>query len=185
MRFLLIHKSFPGQFKHIARKLASDGHEVLGLSMEKSDEKIPGVNIAIYSPVRMGVIGGIQGETPIYWDVNTKLIRAESCAYAMMKLRSDGFIPDVVYAHPGWGEAAYVRDIFPNARVVLYGEWFYNPEGQEVGFDPEYPPSEYDKLRATTKNLFLLKSLNDADAVISPTEWQKSRFPLWVQDKIR
>ena len=48
--------------------------------------------------------------------------------------------PDVIVAHPGWGETLPLRTIFPRARIVLYCEFFYGTEGRDVGFDPEFPP---------------------------------------------
>jgi len=182
-KVLLIHKSFPAQFYHISRKLASDGHQVVALAMSPSKVDMSDVKIITYAIIRER-LPSVNGETPIYQDVNTKLLRGESVAYTMLKLRSEGFYPDVVYAHPGWGEAEFVRSVFPKARLVLYGEWYYNDEGQEFGFDPEYPPTEYDYLKVKVKNLFLNQAISDADAIISPTEWQKSRFPKWAQEKI-
>ncbi len=31
----------------------------------------------------------------------------------MLVLRKEGFVPDVILAHPGWGETLYAKDVFP------------------------------------------------------------------------
>lgn len=79
----------------------------------------------------------------------------------------------------------FVKEIWPETRLVIYAEWFYRSEGQEVNFDPEFPPlSLENQLRLKLKNTVFLHALNDADLVIAPTQWQKSRFPAWAREKI-
>lgn len=55
----------------------------------------------------------------------TKAARGHAAALAMQSLQKDGFTPDVVVAHPGWGEALFAKDVFPRARLVVYAEYFY------------------------------------------------------------
>lgn len=178
---LFIHQSFPGQFSSLAASLAAEGHRVYGLAMNPQ-KRLPGVSIIRYAPVR-----GQENEikSALTQDIDAKLIRAESAFKAMKGLKAQGLNPDVVYAHPGWGEAMFVKDVWPDTRLVTYAEWYYNLKGQEVNFDPALPPlPEELELRLGVKNLPFLKALSDADAAISPTEWQKSRFPAWAQAKI-
>ena len=179
---LFIHQSFPGQFGSVAKSLASQGHSVFALAMNPQ-EKIPGVHLIRYLPVRQ----------PDYktWpyllkEMDSKIVRAESCYQAMQALKAKGLKPDVIYAHPGWGEALFVKNVWPRARFVVYAEWFYNLEGQEVNFDPEFPKlTDKEELRLCLKNTTFLYALSQCDAAISPTQWQKSRFPAWAQEKIQ
>jgi glycosyltransferase involved in cell wall biosynthesis len=94
-----------------------------------------------------------------------------------MDLRRRGFRPDVIFAHIGWGEALFLKDVFPAARVLLYCEFFYRARGGDMGFDPEFPPSEEKLLRLRVMNAPLLMSLDAADRGMAPTRWQESRFP--------
>jgi len=113
------------------------------------------------------------------------VLRAEACAAAAFKLKQDGFTPDVIVAHPGWGEALFIKDVYPQAKVVMYCEYYYAAEGQDVGFDPETPALTFaDRCRLRMRNVTNLLSMEIADAAISPTEWQKSTYPAWARDKI-
>lgn len=177
---LFLHQSFPGQFGHLAASLAADGHKVFALAMNPQ-LAVPGVTLIRYHPERQ-----TQKDMPfLLQEMDAKLIRAESAYQVMKAMKEQGVNPDVVYAHPGWGEIFFVRNVWPKTRLIVYAEWYYNVEGQEVNFDKEFPVlSEEEELRLTFKNNVFLHALSDCDAAISPTEWQKSRFPAWAQEKI-
>ena len=81
----------------------------------------------------------------------------------------------------GWGETLPLRAIFPKARIVVYCEFFYRAEGQDVHFDPEGPRLGVDGLAALQcKNASSLLALTEADVGMSPTRWQRSTFPQGV-----
>ncbi len=177
---LLIHQGFPGQFGYLAPMLAKDGHQVVALTLNPSPE-IPGVKVLPYRLLRRP----IHNLPYLLQEQDVKTLRAESVAATCEDLRAKGFTPDVVYVHPGWGEALYIKTIWPDTRLVMYGEWYYNLTGQEIDFDTEFEPLSFEeKQRLKLKNTVLLHALNDADAIICPTHWQKSRFPAWAQSKI-
>lgn len=178
---LFIHQAFPGQFHQLSRQLAREGHNVAGLALSPQS-RVEGVTLIQYKLVRTPQ----EDLSPVMNDLDVKMVRGESAAAAMTELRRRNFYPDVVYAHPGWGEALFVKDIWPETRLVVYAEWFYNAIGQEVNFDPEFSPiPQSDQLRLRIKNTSFLHALNDADAAVAPTHWQKSRFPAWAQEKIQ
>ena len=88
-------------------------------------------------------------------------------------------------AHPGWGETLPLRTIFPDARILLYCEFFYGMQGRDVGFDPEFPETGVDgHVALHLKNASSLLALADCNVGISPTEWQRSTFPDEYQRKI-
>ena len=37
------------------------------------------------------------------------------------------------------GESLFLKEVWPNAKLGLYCEFFYSPRGLDVGFDPEFP----------------------------------------------
>ena len=111
-------------------------------------------------------------------------LHGQAAARAMLQLRQSGFTPDVILAHPGWGETLYAKDVFPDARLVHYCEWYYNAEGADLGFDPEFPITFDDRARIRTWNALHTLNLTNCDAAVTPTHWQKSRHPEIFQSKI-
>jgi glycosyltransferase involved in cell wall biosynthesis len=175
MRILFLHQNFPGQFKHLAPALAAAGHEVVALPMRRGpDSRWQGVQLRPYWPGR----GSTAGLHPWLVDLESKAVRAQACAQRMLQLRQEGFTPDVVVAHPGWGEALGVKTVWPGARLGLYCEWYYQPAGTDVGFDPEFAvPDPLDALRLRFKNLNHDLHADLADAALAPTHWQAGTFP--------
>jgi glycosyltransferase involved in cell wall biosynthesis len=133
--------------------------------------------------------GANRGTTPNIhpWvsDFETKTIRGEACFRAALKLKAEGVNPDVIIAHHGWGESLFLKDVWPHAKLGIYCEFFYHPQGADVGFDPEFPAKdEGDICRLRLKNLNNLLHFEVADTGISPTHWQASTFPEPFRSKI-
>ena len=100
MRILLIHQNFPGQYKHLGPALAARGDEVVAFTPKvKNPINWNGVRVLPYSISR----GSTKGIHPWMVDFETKVIRAEACFHAALKLRDSGLEPDVILAHFGWG----------------------------------------------------------------------------------
>ena len=184
MRILFIHQNFPGQFKHLAPALAARGDDVHALTINNKAEagQWQGVTLHSYAPQR----GSTAGMHPWVSDLETKVIRGEACFRAAQALRDGGFVPDVIIAHPGWGESLFLKQVWPQARLGLYAEFHYNAEGGDVGFDPEFPVAdpEADACRLRLKNINTQLHAEVADAAISPTHWQASTFPQPFRDRI-
>ena len=176
MRILFIHQNFPGQFRHLAPALVQRGHEVMAMSMVKGSPAVwQGVRIVSYAPRR----GSTAGIHPWVSDMESKTIRGEACFRTAMAMKSEGYQPDLIIAHPGWGESLFVKEVWPAARLGIYCEFFYCHEGADVGFDPEFASKdpEGDACRLRMKNLNILLHFDSADAGISPTRWQAGTFP--------
>ena len=182
MNILFIHQNFPGQFKFLAPVLVSQGHTVRAMTMQATEAKTwEGVELIRY--------GANRGTTPNIhpWvsDFETKTIRGEACFRAALKLKAEGMNPDVIIAHHGWGESLFLKDVWPHAKLGIYCEFFYHPQGADVGFDPEFPAKdEGDICRLRLKNLNNLLHFEVADTGISPTHWQASTFPDPFRSKI-
>ncbi len=184
MQILFIHQNFPGQFKFLAPALAQRGHQVFALGVGKQPGVVrwQGVQVVRYTTQR----GSTPGIHPWLADTETKTIRAEACFRAALQLKAQGVNPDVIVAHPGWGESLFLKAVWPQARLGIYSEFFYQTEGSDVGFDPEFPVADpaADACRIRMKNLFNLLHFEVADAGISPTHWQASTFPEPFRAKI-
>jgi glycosyltransferase involved in cell wall biosynthesis len=180
VRTLFIHQNFPGQFKHIAAALLARGDEVTALCIE-NNPALAGVRYLRYTPKR----GNTPNIHPWVQDSETKVIRGEACFHAARQLRAQGYVPDIICAHPGWGEALFIKEVWPQTPLLSYFEFYYHPHGADVGFDPEFPASENDAPRLMAKNFANLMNLEQCDAGLSPTEWQKLTHPASFRHKIR
>ena len=182
-RILFIHQNFPGQFRHLAPALAAEGHEVVALGMAEQAERLPGVR---YFAHQVRVPADARQQAPQLKDLYGKVLRGESAAAALHRMKTEGFTPDIVFAHPGWGEAFYVKDVFPQARLLIYAEYYYGSEGGDSHFDPEFSrgPDLASLQRLRLRNTHLLHAMAAADAGLSPTQFQASRHPAWFRERI-
>jgi glycosyltransferase involved in cell wall biosynthesis len=182
MNILFIHQNFPGQFKFLAPALVRQGHTVVAMTMQKLETRQwQGVRLVPFSASR----GTTPNVHPWVSDFETKTIRGESCFRAALEMKAQGFIPDAIIAHHGWGESLFLKEVWPQAKLGIYCEFFYHPHGADVGFDPEFPVKDPgDACRLRLKNLNNLLHFEVADAGISPTHWQASTFPEPFRSKV-
>ncbi|MBK8175493.1 MAG: glycosyltransferase family 4 protein [Rhodospirillales bacterium] len=180
MRVLFVHQNFPAQYLHLAPALVARGDEVTALAIE-NQKPIPGVRILHYKPKR----SSSTNIHPWVGDVETKVIRGEAAAQAATELRARGFSPDVICAHPGWGEALFLKDVFPQARLLSFIEFYYKAEGADFAFDPEFSEDEVTgRCRLRMKNANSLLNLDAADWCVTPTEWQRSTVPARYRERM-
>jgi glycosyltransferase involved in cell wall biosynthesis len=181
MNVLFVHNNFPGQYRHIARALAHDPDVRVAAIGSWTSQPMESVQLLKYSLANVDV----SATHPFARRFDVDCNRAEQVLYALSSLASTGFAPDLILAHPGWGETLPLRTVFPDARILLYCEFFYGMQGRDVGFDPEFPdPGADGQVALHLKNASTLLALADCDAGISPTEWQRSTFPREYQNKI-
>lgn len=173
MKVLFVHQNFPGQYLHLARYFgAQPGHQPVFITQRK-DGELPGIRKIVYKPRRT-----ITPQVHHYLrDSEAAVLNAQEVARVALDLRTAGFIPDVMLGHNGWGEIWYLKDIFPEAQLIGYFEFFYRMTGADVGFDPSEPITPDTAPRLRTKNLGNLLALDTTDLGQCPTEWQKSVYP--------
>ena len=182
MNILFIHPNIPGQYKHLIRHYAENpANKVVFICKEKPDFALPNVHKVEYRVAREPaptthryLIGAeravLQGQE--VWRICRKLKDEE------------GFTPDVICCHPGWGDGLYLKDIYPDVPLLSYFEFYYQYSGADVNFDPELPATVDDAARVRTKNVTNLQNLVAADWGIAPTHWQRSTHPKEFQSKI-
>ena len=173
MKIIFMHQNIPGQYKHLARAYGADPrNEVYFVSKPKALE-IPGVRKVTYKLHRE------QNKQIHHYlaPVEGAVLYGQAVARALVALKNRGFKPDIICAHPGWGEAMFVKDVFPDTPLLNYFEFYYRSSGSDVGFDPDYEVTLNDLCRIRTKNTNNLLSLEACDAGISPTRWQRKQFP--------
>jgi len=175
--YLFVHQNFPGQFPHLSSALAERGDTVVAIGeakrLRQHGRPHPRITLVGY-PEPKGAGAGIHHYLRT---MEEHVRRGQAVFRAAQELVLKGFKPDVVIAHPGWGEALFLKDAFPKARHIHYLEYYYRAEHGDVGFDPEFPASLDDVCRVRVKSATQLVGLEYADAGLSPTAWQKSTYP--------
>ena len=181
MNILFVHQNFPGQYRHLAGHLAAvPGNRVVFIT-QRVNAALPGVRTLVYKPLRKAT----EHLHHYLRDTETGVLNAQAVARVGLDLRNSGFIPDVMVGHNGWGEIWYLKDVFPQAPLLGYFEFFYRLSGTDVGFDPSEKQSVDTAPRIRTKNLGNLLGLQAADCGQCPTGWQKSTYPPLYRSKLR
>jgi glycosyltransferase involved in cell wall biosynthesis len=181
MKILFIHPNMPGQFKHLARVFAADPTNTVVFITKPNRNEMRGVYKIPYDPGREPsasthryIVGFERG-----------ILQAQEVWRVCRNLKEkEGFTPDVIVAHPGWGDALYVKDAYPDVPLLNFFEFFYHSVGADVNFDPAEPSNFDDMARVRTKNAINLFSLQYCDWGLSPTRWQRHLHPKEYQHRI-
>ena len=180
-RILIVHQNFPGQFRRIGHVRAQEpGWEVIGMGRRTA----PGMDSVRWIPYDTARKPSKETH-PYLRQMEDAVLHGQATARVMIKLKQQGYRPDAILAHPGWGETLYVRDIFPDARLIHFCEWFYGTPGSDTGFDPEFPTSFDTLAKLRTWNALHTLNLEHCDVGVSPTNWQRSRHPEIYLPKIQ
>jgi len=183
MHFLLVHQNFPGQFRDLAPRLVALGHRVTAITARQPPPGMfpEAIRVCVYpwsQPEREGTL--------IDPNLEVNLRRGAKVAAMATLLRQQGLQPDVVIAHSGWGEALYLRDIWPRARLWAYPELYCQPRLLGYGFDPERGmPTDRVLQSMRRQNFVALAALADSDLALSPTQFQRDTFPAHLRHHIR
>ncbi len=182
MDILFIHQNFPGQWKNLAPELVRRGHNVTALFPRRDvPDSWKEIDLKLYDIDRSNA----KDIHPWILDFESKVVRAEACCRKAEDLANKGYQPDIIIAHPGWGESLFLKHIWPEARLGIYCEFYYHPVGIDVGFDQEFAKGGLSELcRVQLKNTNILLQTEYADGAISPTRWQASLFPKHLRDRI-
>jgi glycosyltransferase involved in cell wall biosynthesis len=182
MNFLFLHPNFPAQYRHIITALGADPQNqvVFGTKNERPEWVIPGVRKVLFNPSREP-----RPETHHYVrSLESAVIYGQAVFRMAEQLKAEGFVPDVICGHSGWGPTLFVKEAFPGVPVLCYFEWFYHSQNSDADFDPAEPLSIDDMAKIRVKNSPILIDLYSCDWGVSPTEWQRSQFPPEFQKKL-
>ncbi|WP_207099661.1 glycosyltransferase [Paracoccus shandongensis] len=180
MKILFVHQNFPGQFPHLAPALAARGHQVLALTDEKNQRQSPVPTLRYKTPDPVETNSAFGRSYATHAERGYLAVRA---ARAMRDRH--GFTPDLIIGHTGWGETLFLREIWPDARLLVYAELLYRTRGHDVGFDPEFQAdSDEARMLAVARSAHLIQGIVQADAAISPTRYQADSFPPDLRGKI-
>jgi glycosyltransferase involved in cell wall biosynthesis len=172
-KILFVHQNFPGQFRHLVGACVKSGYAVTGIG-QRHCPMMPGVQYYRYDLPSKDHFARSNWVS----EFETKVIRAQAVFNTAKSMSSDGYKPDLIVAHPGWGEAILLKQVWPTARLGLYAEFFYRADGADVGFDLEFAnQSDQPGPRLLIKNAANYLQFSTAEAYLAPTEWQASTYP--------
>lgn len=182
MKILFVHQNFPGQFLHLAPELAKRGHECLALT-DSLNNRPSAIPVLRYKHDAQPVDPAATRLGRNYTQMSD---RGVTVARAALQLRnSQNYVPDVIFGHSGWGETLFLKEVWPEAKLIVYAEFYYKGRGADVGFDLEFAPAHFDQvLIAQGRAGHLGQAMVHADAGLAPTQWQASTYPVSLRGMI-
>lgn len=182
MNFLFVHQNMPGQYRELVQWLAEQGgHRIYFLTQRKKPPRIKGVEARIYAPHHMPEKTSY-GLSKVWEEATGAGFGAANAAQKLE--REEGFTPDIIVGHAGWGELTFFKQVWPDVPIVGFFEYYYRLFGGPVNFDPEEPVNEHTGFLLHARNAVPNSNIMTVDRAISPTEWQRDCFPPLMHDKI-
>jgi glycosyltransferase involved in cell wall biosynthesis len=180
MNILFLHQNFPAQFRHLATTLAQNPNHRVVFGTARAEGTMTGVQKLLYKVSRQP-----HPEVHHYVQPLESAVLEGQAVYRLCQdLQKQGFYPDVVYAHSGWGPGLFIKDCFPKATYLAFFEWFYHAFGTDADFDPDDPIDANAAARIRVKNAPILLDLYSCDRGLAPTHWQRQQFPPELRSKI-
>jgi len=181
MRILFLNSVFPGRFRSIAQAFgANPKNTVLFLAETGQKLAIPGVRrLRLPPPIPY------EGDDPAEKEAVMRLRRAARAGNALLSLRRNGFVPDLICGAASMGGSFYLRDIFPKAFIVALGDWFYNNGENHCFFTrgTPRPPADFAPLRVS--NLWEYNALGECHLPVTTSLWQRAQYPPAMQREIK
>ena len=178
---LFVHNNFPAQFRGLAKALLARGVPCAAIGSSTAPG-IPGMPMGRYA-IRRGTTEGV---FPLAVRAEADLIRGTDALRMGHALKDAGFDPQVIVGHPGWGETTFLDELWPNAKRVMFSEFFYKGRGLDIDFDEEFfQTTEQAVLAGKAKNAVMTVALAEADLIVTPTEFQGSVLPSIFKPRVR
>lgn len=180
LNILFVHRDFPGQFGALAERLALSTHHRVAFITSAAVTSRADMEVRRFAPRRQSA-----ATTHHYLhSFEAGVLNAQAVFESCHRLREEGFTPDVIIAHCGWGVTLYLREAFPKARLVGYFEWYYHPHDGDADYlDPAAMTAD-NACRIRTLNAPILMTLEDVDLGLIPTAFQQSKLPQSYQHKL-
>jgi len=182
---LFLHTNFPAQFKIISKLFARDGHKVKFLCMTHYGRVVKGVErICIKSQLNTTETEKHSSNTTLI--EKTKRV-SEQYKIVFKKLSDNGYRPDLIISHSGWGCGYYARSIWPDAFIISYCEWWFDLNSEVFTYDKanKYLPFRGGNEKYHERNAIMGYELVNSDLLVSPTKWQKKQLPKLIRDKCK
>ena len=177
MRLLLVHQNFPGQFRQLSPHLESRGHELVAICSHNRPVALRGRVLRYDEPEKLS---GVPLGTQLWHDGQQ---RAAAVARLAQSLAKEGWKPDRILGHSGWGETLGLSAIWPDVPQFLWPELWIRPEHGGYGIDPLKPVITLEsQLEQIGRNAMTRAAIADASAWVLPTEHQANSLPREFRD---
>ena len=177
MRLMFLHNNFPAQFGALARYMSQRDHDVtFGTRWQGTPPDW--LRMVRYRPHR--TVG--KRQHPYLAFVESAVLNGQALARVAWKMKDEGYSPDLVVAHSGWGPGLYVRDVWPDAKYLGYFEWYYRSKRADLGYLDAVTRDDEHRIR--TRNAAILLDLAACNWGIVPTAYQASQFPELFRRKL-
>ena len=181
MNVLFVHDCFPGHYPHLAAALADDPANRVVFLTRRREGEVPGVKPVTYAPTR----APHDNTHPYLRSTEAAVLNGQAVYRACRRLHRQGFKPDVICAHSGFGGSLYLKQAMPHVPMLGHFEWFYHGrDGDGDYLDASVATPDF-VCAAWTRNAQLLLDLAQCDLGICPTEFQLSRFPAAFRDRLQ
>jgi glycosyltransferase involved in cell wall biosynthesis len=177
---LFVHNTFPAQFGHIAAHLVRTRGWRCSFVSQTEPGEVEGIRKIQYRPA-----GGATERTHYFARTFENALAHATGVYVACRPLRLRLKPDLIVGHSGFGSTLFLPELWPEAPVVNYFEYFYRPRESDIDFRPDFPVDEADVLRSRARNAMILLDLEYCAAGYSPTEFQRSLFPDAYQHKLR
>ena len=182
MKLLIVHQNMPGQYRELVHWLvAQGGHEIVFLTQRNPAPQIAGVQNCVYKPHHVAG-DSAYGLSKVWENAAGSGFGAAMAARDLE--RDQGFRPDLILGHTGWGELSFFKDIWPDVPIMGFFEYYYNMTGGMVGFDPEDPVADHTPFLMRARNTVPCLNFQSVDMGHVPTQWQRDVFPTSFHDKM-
>ena len=178
MQLLLVHQNFPGQFRQLAPHLESRGHDLVAICSHQRPIALKGRVLRYSEPEKAS---GVPLGTQLWHD---GLQRSAAVAKLAQSLAAEGWKPDQILGHSGWGETLGLSAIWPDVPQIIWPELWIRPEHGGYGIDPLKPRITLEsQLEQLGRNAMTRAALADATAWVMPTEHQANSLPKEFRDQ--
>lgn len=182
MRLLFSHTNYPAQFRRLVPSLVADGHEVVFLARHREWHAPPdqGFRLITYQPARAGGSAAIH---PYLRRMEQAVLEGQAVYRAASQIAAEGWQPDCVVNHVGFGNGFYLSEAFPQARRIGLFEWYYNAFGSDVDFLQQGTVAADRQLKLRTWNSQILLEFGACHNCVTPTRWQQQQFPAALRER--
>ena len=178
MKLLLVHQNFPGQFRQLVPYLLARAHELRAICSHERP-LMPEVMVARY---REPEATTLPADAPGlgFWCEAAR--RAPQVHRVCEQWQREGWEPNLILGHSGWGETLLLRELWPDVPQLIWPELWVHPHHAGIGVEPgrEQPTLEQ-RLEFELRNQLTRAALSHAQGWVVPTRHQADSFPAEFQ----